>query len=158
MLSNPKSFWHIFLYLQTWTHLKFHQVHSSVTIAILDTIHLLFRTWGFGGWILSQSSGRTCSMGSNRTCLCLSFHPKTETDSSFLNAVFLIQERTMDNVQKYLIYYLHKHITKQQNKPRDLSPRANYNDRATDVFRRSYCQLLRIKRCHVVSAQDPLQP
>jgi hypothetical protein len=38
-------------------------------------------------------------VGSDRACLCLSIHLKTETDSSLLNAVFLIKERTMDNVQ-----------------------------------------------------------
>jgi hypothetical protein len=36
-----------------------------------------------------------------------------------------------------------------------LSPRANYNDRATVACRRSDCQLLRIRGCHVVSVTDP---
>jgi hypothetical protein len=36
-----------------------------------------------------------------------------------------------------------------------LSPRANYTDRATATCRRSDCQLLRIRGCHVVSVTDP---
>jgi hypothetical protein len=36
-----------------------------------------------------------------------------------------------------------------------LSLRANYTDRATVACRRSDCQLLRIKRCHVVTVTDP---
>jgi hypothetical protein len=35
------------------------------------------------------------------------------------------------------------------------SPRANYTGRATAACRRSNCQLLRIKGCHVVSVADP---
>jgi hypothetical protein len=41
------------------------------------------------------------------------------------------------------------------NKLHGLSPRANYTDRATAASRRSGCQLLRIKGCHVVSVTDP---
>ena len=41
------------------------------------------------------------------------------------------------------------------HKPRGLSPQANYTDRAAAAGRRSYCQLLRIEGCHVVSATDP---
>jgi hypothetical protein len=40
---------------------------------------------------------------------------------------------------------------------RGFSLRANYTDRATTACRRSYCQLLRIEGCHVVSATDPLR-
>jgi hypothetical protein len=36
-----------------------------------------------------------------------------------------------------------------------LSPRANYTDRATAACRRSDCQLVRIRRCHLVSVTDP---
>jgi hypothetical protein len=43
-------------------------------------------------------------------------------------------------------------------KLRGLSPRANYTDRATAVCQQSYCQLLRIEGCRVVSAVDPVQP
>jgi hypothetical protein len=39
-------------------------------------------------------------------------------------------------------------------KLRGLSPRANYTDRATAACRRSDCQLLRIRGCHVVSVTD----
>jgi hypothetical protein len=38
---------------------------------------------------------------------------------------------------------------------RGLSSRANYTDRATSACRRSWCQLLRIQECRVVSAADP---
>jgi hypothetical protein len=38
---------------------------------------------------------------------------------------------------------------------RGLSPRANYTDRATAACRRSWCQLLRIRGCHVVYLTDP---
>jgi hypothetical protein len=41
---------------------------------------------------------------------------------------------------------------------RDFSPRANYTDRATATCRRSWCQLLRIEGCRMVSAADPLRP
>jgi hypothetical protein len=41
------------------------------------------------------------------------------------------------------------------HKFRGLSLRANYIDRATAACRRSYCQLLRIEGCCVVSATDP---
>jgi hypothetical protein len=44
---------------------------------------------------------------------------------------------------------------KSKTKLHGLSPRANYNDRATAACRRSHCQLLRIKGCHVVSVTDP---
>ena len=40
-------------------------------------------------------------------------------------------------------------------KLRGLSPRANYTDRAAAAGRRSYCQLLRVEGCHVVSATGP---
>ena len=40
-------------------------------------------------------------------------------------------------------------------KLRGLSPRANYTDRAAATGRRSWCQLLRIEGCHVVSATGP---
>jgi hypothetical protein len=46
-------------------------------------------------------------------------------------------------------------ITNKNNKLHGLSPRANYTDRATAASRRSDCQLLRIKGCHVVSVTDP---
>jgi hypothetical protein len=36
-----------------------------------------------------------------------------------------------------------------------LSPRANYIDRATAACRRSDCQLLADRVCHVVSVTDP---
>jgi hypothetical protein len=53
-------------------------------------------------------------------------------------------------------------FTKQQkqtkNKLRGLNPRANSTDRETSACRRSYCQLLRIEGCRVVSAVDPLRP
>jgi hypothetical protein len=42
-----------------------------------------------------------------------------------------------------------------ENKLLDLSPRANYTDRTTAACQRSYCQLLRIEGCCVVSAADP---
>jgi hypothetical protein len=45
--------------------------------------------------------------------------------------------------------------TKQTNKLHGLSPRANYTDQATAACRRSDCQLLRIKGCHVISVTDP---
>jgi hypothetical protein len=45
-----------------------------------------------------------------------------------------------------------------KNKLRGLSPRANYTDRTTAACRRSYCHLLRIEGCCIVSAADPLQP
>jgi hypothetical protein len=44
------------------------------------------------------------------------------------------------------------------DKIRGQNPRANYTDRATAAFRRSYCQLLRIVRYRLVSATDPLRP
>jgi hypothetical protein len=53
-----------------------------------------------------------------------------------------------------LQFYLH--IISTQNKLRGLSPRANYIDRATAACQRSYCQLLRIEGCRIVSAADPL--
>jgi hypothetical protein len=40
-------------------------------------------------------------------------------------------------------------------KLRGLSPRANYTDRATAACRRSDCQLLADRGCHVVSVKDP---
>ena len=40
-------------------------------------------------------------------------------------------------------------------KLRGLSPHANYTDRAAAAGRRSWCQLLRIEGCHVVSATGP---
>ena len=40
-------------------------------------------------------------------------------------------------------------------KLRGFSPRANYTDRAAAAGRRSYCQLLRIEGCHVVSVTVP---
>jgi hypothetical protein len=49
-----------------------------------------------------------------------------------------------------------------QHKPklkhRSLSPRANYTDGATAACRRSYCQLLRIEECRMVSTANPLRP
>jgi hypothetical protein len=42
-----------------------------------------------------------------------------------------------------------------KTKLRGLSPRANYTDRAAAAGRRSYCQLLRVEGCHVVSATGP---
>ena len=42
-----------------------------------------------------------------------------------------------------------------KKKLRGLSPRANYTVRAAAAGRRSWCQLLRIEGCHVVSATDP---
>jgi hypothetical protein len=36
-----------------------------------------------------------------------------------------------------------------------MCPRANYTDRATAACRRSDCQLLRIRGCHMVSVTDP---
>jgi hypothetical protein len=40
-----------------------------------------------------------------------------------------------------------------QNEPRDLSPSANYTDRAAAACRRSQCQILRLE-CRVVSVTD----
>jgi hypothetical protein len=40
-------------------------------------------------------------------------------------------------------------------KLRGFSPQANYSNRATTACRRSWCQHLRIERCHVVNATDP---
>jgi hypothetical protein len=40
-------------------------------------------------------------------------------------------------------------------KLRGLGPWANYTDRATPACRRSQCHILRIERCHVLSATDP---
>ena len=45
-----------------------------------------------------------------------------------------------------------------KKKLRGLSPRANYTDRAAAAGQRSWCQLLRIEGCHVVSATDPHEP
>jgi hypothetical protein len=42
------------------------------------------------------------------------------------------------------------------NELRGFSPRANYTDRANTACRRSWCQLLRIEGCRMVSAADPL--
>jgi hypothetical protein len=36
-----------------------------------------------------------------------------------------------------------------------MSPRANYTDRATAACRRSECQPLADRECHVVSVTDP---
>ena len=44
---------------------------------------------------------------------------------------------------------------KLKTKLRGLSPRANYTDRAAAAGWRSYCQLLRIEGCHVVSVTVP---
>ena len=43
----------------------------------------------------------------------------------------------------------------EKKKLRGLSPRANYTDRAAAAGRRSWCQLLRVEGCHVVSATGP---
>jgi hypothetical protein len=40
------------------------------------------------------------------------------------------------------------------NKLRGLSPQVNYTERATAACRRSWCQLLRVEACHVVSVTD----
>jgi hypothetical protein len=55
-------------------------------------------------------------------------------------------------------YYYHDHHPYIGHKLRGLSARANYTDRATAACRRSYCQLLRIEGCRMVSAADPLRP
>jgi hypothetical protein len=52
----------------------------------------------------------------------------------FRNVVFEIKYRTMDNAQNCNKKKLH-----------DLSPRANYTDRATAASQRSDCQRLRIE-------------
>jgi hypothetical protein len=55
----------------------------------------------------------------------------------------------------------HEHIIKKLRgckkklKLQGLSPRANYTDRATAACRRSDCQLVADRRCHVVSVTDP---
>jgi hypothetical protein len=53
------------------------------------------------------------------------------------------------------IKYSNSNKTKQKITLRGLSLRANYTDRATVAFRRSYFQFLRIERHRVVSAADP---
>jgi hypothetical protein len=52
--------------------------------------------------------------------------------------------------EKEMFEYIYKH--------RDLSPWANYTDRANASCMQSYRQLLRIEGCRVVSTADPLQP
>ena len=47
------------------------------------------------------------------------------------------------------------HILFTKTELRGLSSRANYTDRAAAAGRRSYCQLLRVEGCHVVSATGP---
>jgi hypothetical protein len=42
-----------------------------------------------------------------------------------------------------------------EKKLHDLSPRANYTDRATAACRQSNCQLFADRGCHVVSVMDP---
>jgi hypothetical protein len=44
------------------------------------------------------------------------------------------------------------------NQLHGFSKRANYTDPATEVCRQSYCQLLRIEGCRMISAVDPLRP
>jgi hypothetical protein len=46
-------------------------------------------------------------------------------------------------------------VIKTKTKLRDLSPRANYTDRAIPACQRSDCQLFADRRCHVVSVTDP---
>jgi hypothetical protein len=46
-------------------------------------------------------------------------------------------------------------LNKLKTKIHGLSPRENYTDRATVVFRRSDCQLFTDRWCHVVSVTDP---
>jgi hypothetical protein len=69
-------------------------------------------------------------------------------------------------VQNYLAYTCKKYVdnaayvnvkrdlSKQTNKLRGLSPQANYTDRATAAYRRSWCQLFADRVCRVVSATD----
>jgi hypothetical protein len=58
--------------------------------------------------------------------------------------------------RSYFVYGLADTASVYQNKKlHGLSPRANYTDRATAACRRSDCQLLRDKGCHVVSVTDP---
>jgi len=54
-----------------------------------------------------------------------------------------------------LLTAYHNSIIMSPYKLRGLSPRANYTDRAAAAGRRSWCKLLRIEGCHVVSATDP---
>ena len=57
--------------------------------------------------------------------------------------------RVKSLILRLLISYIYK------TKLRGLSPRANYTDRAAAAGRRSWCQLLRVEGCHVVSATGP---
>ena len=58
----------------------------------------------------------------------------------------------MWEVQEYTLFFANATVTP---KLRGLSPRANYTDRAAAAGRRSWCQLLRVEGCHVVSATGP---
>jgi hypothetical protein len=44
---------------------------------------------------------------------------------------------------------------KKKTKLRGPSPQANYTDRATAAFRRSYCQILQVEDVACVSATNP---
>jgi hypothetical protein len=43
----------------------------------------------------------------------------------------------------------------EKNKPHGLSPQANYTDRATAAYQRSWCQPFADRGCHVVSVTNP---
>jgi hypothetical protein len=47
-------------------------------------------------------------------------------------------------------------IRLKKQKLRGLSPGENYTDLATATCRQSWCQLLRVEGCRVISAADPL--
>jgi hypothetical protein len=51
--------------------------------------------------------------------------------------------------------YIYIYIKLKLKKLQGLSPRANYTNRATVACRRSDCQLVADRGCHVVSVTDP---
>jgi hypothetical protein len=70
------------------------------------------------------------------------------------------QQDALTNYQEFLRPHIVQmdfgvHPTPIKKKLHGLSLRANYIDRATAACRRSDCQLLRIRGCHVVSLTDP---
>ena len=69
---------------------------------------------------------------------------------TFLGTFFLLVISGVTDVGLLNVTVMHS-----IHKLRGLSPRANYTDRAAAAGRLSYCQLLPIEGCHVVSATDP---
>jgi hypothetical protein len=97
------------------------------------------------GWAPWASSRWQPTVPSNGQTLCCSTFNCSASFSSHLQAASMVLLRMKCKNSYWSI----------KKKLNGISPRANYTDRATAVYRRSDCQLFADKGCHVVSVTDP---